>query len=689
MDNFGKKKFEIQSIIEQKPFENTAVRAFFKKWCEANDSIVPEAVSRDDWEQKDAKDILEKRPDGKQTLYLPHDLQLWEMVGVMEVVDRDTFAVEPERQIQKKKELLALGKLFQNSGRYIAQRLDSIEHGKEIASALAEEFYNYGQSLVVGKKAEAVVNLEDIASNNLTPSEVEEVDRFLAGDNLYKSRQARAEKARGGKWAKLFNMAQDKRGEFYEAERRKTLAQFFRASEKAFELKQKTKNLDLKTDKTELKPWQNDAPVHQMFLEKVERAISQKIETPKRELVGSIFRRGMELLYKSMPFDTLPEWVKNAYLHWDNGENTLREALQIDRLKTELEDVRQSGSIVKISDMEQKITDKIQGVVSRFTYKSMASSPSEMVASQLINCVGASVLGGALMKEVGLNYLVGHVPEHSILFLITKNGHVEWRDMLSAKFNEELTDEMITGRKKDGSRITVKDIAEFSRNPKPRGLTFALTKSKMTWLKKWQRQDVTVFEAEYGQKVQVLSNMGAALFDLGRYEEATEVYRWAIAVDPEYVYAYNNLGSALFLLGRYEEATEVYQQGIAVDSEFAQSYDGLGSALLRLGRNIEAIETFRKALAIDPEFDNVYNGLGNAFLNLNRYKEAIDEYRKALIINSKFAYPYFGLGFALHSLGHKREAIEAYQKFIDLADKQKDEYWIKEAKRVIFELKDK
>ena len=69
---------------------------------------------------KGRKGVLEKRPDGKQTLYLPEDLQLWEMVGVMEVVDHDTFAVKPERQNEKKDELVALGKLFQNSGAYIA-----------------------------------------------------------------------------------------------------------------------------------------------------------------------------------------------------------------------------------------------------------------------------------------------------------------------------------------------------------------------------------------------------------------------------------------------------------------------------------------------------------------------------------------------------------------------------------------
>ncbi|TSC62716.1 MAG: hypothetical protein G01um101448_265 [Parcubacteria group bacterium Gr01-1014_48] len=101
--------------------------------------------------------MLQKRPDGKQTLFIPKDLQLWEMVGVMEVVHRDTFAAKPERQDMAKKKLLELGTTFQNTGIYIMQRLASIEQGKEIANALAIELYNYGQWLIDGTNAEKLL----------------------------------------------------------------------------------------------------------------------------------------------------------------------------------------------------------------------------------------------------------------------------------------------------------------------------------------------------------------------------------------------------------------------------------------------------------------------------------------------------------------------------------------------------
>ncbi|MDO8559384.1 MAG: tetratricopeptide repeat protein [bacterium] len=593
MNNFERQpKFETKPIIEQKPFENPAVQSFFKKWCEINDSIEPVVYHSFVKGRERLTNILEKRPDGKQNLYIPDDLQLWEMVEVMEAVDRDTFKKKPERQTEKVEKIFELGKTFRNAGVYIAKRLNSIGQGKEIAGALAEEFYNYGESLIHREKAKKEVSMKEIASENLSSKDTKIIDRWLAGDELYESRQKRVEKST--------------EADSEEAERQKTLAQFFRIAQKAFELEQKS-------------------GVRSDFLRKIERAMQKQIETPKRELAGSIFRRGMELLQRNMPFDTLPDWVKSSCLHWQDGEKTLREALRTDQLKSELKKVRQSGDVVKIDNKEREIANRIQLAVSNFTFKPSANNPSEIVVNSTINCVGASMLGGALMREVGLNYLVGDVPEHSILFLVTSDGHVEWRDMLNSQFNENLTDEMIVGNKKDGSPITVTDIIAFSQKPKPEGLMLDIKsekyRDKLPWVKEGQRQYITLFEPEYGQKIQVLNNTGEVLSSLGHNEEAIEAYRQVITLDPKFAYPYNNLGNALG----------------------------------RLGRNEEAIKSYREAIALDPEYNN----------------------------------PHYNLGIAFRNLGRNEEAIKEYQKYIELSDKQKDAYWIERVEKIIAKLENK
>ena len=576
MDYFGEQpKFEIQPVIEQKPFESPAVQSFFQKWCEINDSIQPQIIGRDDWKKRGIKGVLEKRPDSKQTLFIPEDLQLWEMVEVMEVVDHDTFAAKPERQTEAKEKLVSLAKTFQNAGTYIAQRLEGIAEGREIAEALALEFYEYGQSLVKGERSETAPDLNQVASQSLTLEDTERLDRFLAGDTLYEARQKRVERA----------IAKDssKKDELYEAERQRTLSQFFRVAEKAFTLESKSTDGELQESATQLKPWQSDAPIHSAFLAKIEKAITQKIETPKREFEMAIFRRGLEKLVGEMKERGWKHGVNSLFeklgINLRLEQRKIADALNISQLRTKLETVRQTRDASKISAKEREIADKIQKAVGSFPYQEDANNPADMVANQYINCVGASTLGGALMKEAGLNYLVGDVPEHSITVLVTADGKIFWYDMLGTLFNgKEIKDSDLRGTNGGGNQITVKDIVDFSRNPStsPGGMRMEIPslwyRLNMGKLGKFPNPYFTVFPPEYGQQEQILNNTGSALSDLGRHEEAVEAYRQAVAVDPKFAYPYYDLGNALSDLGRHEEAVEAYRKFIDLADKKKDDY---------------------------------------------------------------------------------------------------------------------
>ncbi len=559
----------IKEKAEQKPFESPAVQSFFKKWCEINSSIEPEIIDRHNWEQKDKEEILKKGPDGKQTLFVPEDLQLWEMVGVMEVVDYDTFAAKPKRQDEKKKELLALGKTFRNTGVYVSQRLDFIDQGKEIARALAEEFYEYGESLLSGKKTKEEIIADKIAENYLSLTEIAQIDRFLAGDNLYASRQARAEKAS--------QTEPEKREELYEQERRKTLAQFFRVWEGAFLRQQETKDRKLSYISQNFKHWQSDTSIHSAFLRKVEKVMVKQIETPKRELESAIFRRGLQKLVgetkKRKRECVISSLFKETKIDLSVEEKKLADALNISRLKTELETIRRTGDFIAIGKKEREITDKIQSAVSLFPRKSLGNNPSEIVVNQYINCLGASLLGGAFLSEVGIKYLVGSVFEHSILVVITSDGKIGWRDMITRDFNEEITDEMIDKKTKDGRPLTVADIIAYANNPKSEGLMLNIKDdAKLSWFKNGQSKSLTLFPPEIGQQIQLLENTGFVLYELGRYKEAIEAYQRAIALDPKCAYFYHALGNAFYELGRYKEAIEAYRKFIALADKEEDDY---------------------------------------------------------------------------------------------------------------------
>jgi len=591
--------FEIENVVEQTPFKEPAVRAFFEIWCSANSFIVPQFLKREEWLEKRQTGILEKRDDQKENLYIPDDLRLWEMVGIMEEVDQKTFSEQPDRRTQKADELRKLGKTFENSGVYLAQRINSIRNGREIAEALAEEFYNYGRSLLAGERSTELVNIADIPQRTLTKEETEEVDRFLAGNELYSSRKART----GGNAV------------WEEGVRRTTLDQFFGVTKKALELENDTK---LQKNNIDLKPWQSDIPNHTAFIEKIKRSLSQKVEAPKQELTASVFRGGMELLRTSMPFDSLPGWTQKAWLHWENGEKSLGEALQIDLLKKELEDVRAGGDMAEIGKKEREIASSIQQVVSRYKYKKGSNRPSEMAVTQEINCVGASMLGGSLMGYVGLKYLVGDVPGHSLMFLVSSDGLVEDRDMLKS-LPVTLKDSDIRGKKKDGTPLTVSDIAAFGNNPRSEGLLFEMNNGP-----------VSLFPPEYGQKIQALSNLGSALRGIGRYEESAEVLKQGIALCPKDEYLYYNLGLTLNELGRNEEAVDAYRKAVLISLKDAVVYYGLGYAVYDLGRYEEAVDSYDKAIRFAPKYALSYFGKGKALFKLGRYKESLHEFQEFL-----------------------------------------------------------
>ncbi|MFH1601968.1 MAG: tetratricopeptide repeat protein [Candidatus Shapirobacteria bacterium] len=596
----GQPKFEIQAVIEQKPFAARTARSFFSKWCEINSSIQPEFIDRETWEARNQEGILEERSGGKQVLFIPKDLHLWEMIGVMEAIDNSTFAAKLERRTEAKEKLLKLGKNFQDAGAYIAQRLGGINEGKGIAEALALEFYGYGQSLISGKKPKDASSIEEIAARELTPEELEATDRFLTGESLYKSRQKRAKN----------NL---------EKERQKTLAQFFRLAEKAFTL---TKRSELHKPSTRLKPWQSDAPIHAVFLERVEKAVTQKIKTPERELTAAVFRRGLERLASEMRETTdmhdertgeiTPGWKRalnkflvNIGLDPIIEQKRLMEVLEIPKLRNELKDIHRSGDSVQISTKEREIADKIQRAVSDFPYQEFANSPAKMIAKKYVNCVGASMLGGALMKEVGLRYLVADAPDHSVILLITNDGEVELRDMGRVSGNVKLKDEMIKKQKEDGSLLAVKDIVAFSLNPSPKGLRFDVISPVyriiFPWVQAIDRPYLTVFGPEHGEQAQVLGNTANTFWSILNFEKSTEGYRRVIATDPNKSTVYFNLGLAFYAHSREKEAIKFFRQALVINPKFADAYYELAQVFQSYKRYQEAAETYREFIGLADE----------------------------------------------------------------------------------------
>jgi tetratricopeptide (TPR) repeat protein len=162
------------------------------------------------------------------------------------------------------------------------------------------------------------------------------------------------------------------------------------------------------------------------------------------------------------------------------------------------------------------------------------------------------------------------------------------------------------------------------------------------------------------------SNLGNALRDLGQIDEAVASYRRALEINPESAGAHANLGNAMRDLGRLEDAVASYHRALAIKPGFAEAHNNLGNALRGLRRFADAAASYRRALEIKADNAEAHNNLGNVLMDLKRLDEAADSYRRALALNPTFAQAHSNLGNALRGLGQLDDAVASYLKAVDI-----------------------
>ena len=90
-------------------------------------------------------------------------------------------------------------------------------------------------------------------------------------------------------------------------------------------------------------------------------------------------------------------------------------------------------------------------------------------------------------------------------------------------------------------------------------------------------------------------NLGVALKDQGKLDEAVACYRRALELNPDFAAAHSNLGNALQDLGRPEEAIACHRRALQLKPEYAEAHNNLGNALKDQGHLDEAIACYRRA----------------------------------------------------------------------------------------------
>jgi tetratricopeptide (TPR) repeat protein len=192
----------------------------------------------------------------------------------------------------------------------------------------------------------------------------------------------------------------------------------------------------------------------------------------------------------------------------------------------------------------------------------------------------------------------------------------------------------------------------------------------LTWQQSGQyRDEFTLFDDTLKKSPDCWmahTNLGKALIDAGRLQDAMDHFRQALLIKSDSIVACNDLGNVLVQMGRVQEAMEYYRKALSFKPDYPQALNNMGNALVEAGRPEEAIEYCQKALRLDPGFYEACFNLGNASSSLGRSQEAIDYYHQALAIKSDYPEAHNNLANALILAGRPAEAIEHCQTALQL-----------------------
>ena len=182
---------------------------------------------------------------------------------------------------------------------------------------------------------------------------------------------------------------------------------------------------------------------------------------------------------------------------------------------------------------------------------------------------------------------------------------------------------------------------------------------------------LTAAIARHRQDFWLNFQLGWALRDSRRSDEALGYFRAALALRPDAAPAYRGVGASLFLMGRVDEAIGYFQQAIDMAPDYAVAHHDLGSALGEKRRLEEAIDHFREAIRLRPQRSaETHICLGTALQELGRLDEAIDQLQEAIRLDpSESARAHSGLAAALYYKGRLDDAISHCQEAIRLDPK--------------------
>ncbi|MGB9937217.1 MAG: tetratricopeptide repeat protein [Methanobacterium sp.] len=172
--------------------------------------------------------------------------------------------------------------------------------------------------------------------------------------------------------------------------------------------------------------------------------------------------------------------------------------------------------------------------------------------------------------------------------------------------------------------------------------------------------------------IEAWNDLGVAYNILEDDDNAILCFEECLNIDSGFKEAIYNMGVTLADMGRYEKSLKYLDQTLRSDLHNFKALFYKGNVLYFMEREEEAVKYFKRALDIDNSQEELWNYLGYVQFSIGQNYEAIESLSEAVKLNSNFETAYINLGNVYSHLGKNDLALNCYKKVLEISPDNKE-----------------
>lgn len=131
------------------------------------------------------------------------------------------------------------------------------------------------------------------------------------------------------------------------------------------------------------------------------------------------------------------------------------------------------------------------------------------------------------------------------------------------------------------------------------------------------------------KKIEDLFEEGEKLSEVGRWEEAEEVFSEILRREPEHDQALNKMGVIYAYRKDKEKATKYFRHSLEIERKNPPALTNLGNIFLEQGEYDQAEALYKEALRYDPDYGTAHNNMAAIYKKRGDLHKMVDSLKKA------------------------------------------------------------